>query len=177
MRGDNAVQIFKKLRNHLLGALMVFVSCAYSTENCFARDLRGRLGLGYNNEFSSSQATNGVPGISLKYGLSPDVAFGGIFGVGTQDPSSSLIALKYYQNVFFETNLNFYFLLGLGHVRANNQSGMELLAGFGSEFFIPGLESLGFSFELGGSLSNLSGSFALKTLGASFLDAGIHFYF
>jgi hypothetical protein len=39
------------------------------------------------------------------------------------------------------------------------------------------LESLGFAMETGASLDNLSGSFALKTLGVSFLNAGIHFYF
>lgn len=48
----------------------------------------------------------------------------------------------------------------------------------GAEFFIPGLESVGFSFETGGALHNLSnGSMSFRTVGVSFIDAGMHFYF
>ena len=57
------------------------------------------------------------------------------------------------------------------------RSGIELMTGFGTEFFIPGIESLGFAVETGGTFDNLTGSFILRTLGVSFLDAGIHFYF
>ena len=40
------------------------------------------------------------------------------------------------------------------------------------------LRRLGFAVETGALFENVStGSFVLKTLGVSFLDAGIHFYF
>ena len=42
---------------------------------------------------------------------------------------------------------------------------------------MPGVESLGLTVETGASFGNLSGSFVLRTMGVSFLDAGIHFYF
>ena len=48
---------------------------------------------------------------------------------------------------------------------------------FGVEAFIPGIESLGFSMETGASFNNLSGSYAVQTMGVSFLNAGMHFYF
>ena len=85
--------------------------------------------------------------------------------------------MKFFKNVFYETNLNFYFMAGAGIVSGNSKTGLEVLSGFGTEWFFPGLESLGFAMEVGGSVDNLSGSYALKTLGVSFLNAGIHFYF
>lgn len=148
-----------------------------SAPSAFARDLQGRLGLGYNGQFVSSLAANGVPGISMKYAFTRDIAMEGVVGMSTATPSNSVTAVKFFKNLFFETNLNFYYMLGGGIVGADSRTGAEFLTGFGGEFFIPGLESLGFSFELGGEFDNLSGNFALKTFGASFLQAGMHFYF
>jgi len=142
-----------------------------------ARELQGRLGLGYNSEFANSTASERVPGVSLKYGLTRDIAIEGIVGLATSSPANSVTAVKFFKNLFFETNLNFYFMLGGGLLSARNHTGAEFLGGLGAEFFVPGVESLGFSMETGGSFNNISGSFALKTIGVSFLDAGIHFYF
>ena len=66
---------------------------------------------------------------------------------------------------------------GLGIINSNNIPGIEFLMGVGVEFFIPGLESLGLSMETGATFDNGNGNYAIKTLGVSFLDAGIHFYF
>jgi hypothetical protein len=160
--------------------LLLFLSIGFlglGAKSASARDLQGRLGLGYNDEFANSSQTNGVPGISLKYGLSRDLDFEVIFGISTASPTNSVAAVKFFRNLFYETNLNFYYFAGGGEVGANEKTGLEILSGFGAEFFIPGLESLGFSMDVGGDLDNLSGSFALKTIGVSFINAGIHFYF
>ncbi|OFZ21727.1 MAG: hypothetical protein A2X94_15685 [Bdellovibrionales bacterium GWB1_55_8] len=152
---------------------MLFLSSA----DALAKDLQGRLGLGYNSQFANATAENGVPGISLKYGLTRDLAAAAVLGMTTASPSNSVTAVKFFKNLFYETNLNFYFTTGAGILSGGGKSGVEFLGAFGAEFFIPGIESLGFSFETGGSLDNLGDGFALKTHGASFLDAGIHFYF
>ena len=68
-------------------------------------------------------------------------------------------------------------MLGFATLAAQSKAGIQFLGGFGAEFFIPGLESIGFAMETGASMDSLSGSFAIRTLGVSFLDAGIHFYF
>ena len=147
-----------------------------------ARELEGRLGVGYNSEFANAYPATSTaggfrfPGISLKYGLTRDLAVAGIFGIATTSPSNMLAAVKLFKNVFFENHLNFYFTLGAGLLSVNNQSGFQGLAAVGVEFFIPGVESLGLSVETGASVDTASG-FAIKTLGVSFLDAGIHFYF
>jgi hypothetical protein len=68
-------------------------------------------------------------------------------------------------------------MLGGGILGVDRRTASQFIGGVGTEFFIPGLESLGFSMETGGSFDNATGSFALKTLGVSFLNAGMHFYF
>ncbi len=142
-----------------------------------ARELHGRLGVGFNSEFANSSLAGGVPGVSLKYGLTRDIGFEVIAGVATSSPTNSVTAVKLAKHLFMETNLNFSFFLGGGILSGGGNSGAEFMGGFGAEFFIPGIESLGFSTDVGASFDNLSGSFVVKTLGVSFLNAGIHFYF
>ncbi len=141
-----------------------------------ARDLQGRLGLGYNSQFAASR-DGGGPGVSIKYALSPDLALEGVFALATSSPSQSVSAVKAMKNVFMETNLNFYFMGGMGFCSRAGNSGLEMMGGAGAEFLIPGVDSLGFSMETGVSFDNLSGSYALRTMGVSFLNAGMHFYF
>lgn len=142
-----------------------------------ARELTGRLGLGYNGQLANQSASGGVPGVAIKYAISRDLAVEAIAAAATSTPSNSGFGVKFFKNLFFETNLNFYWTLGGAIVTGGGNSGAQFLSGFGTEFFIPGLESLGWSMEVGGSFDNLSGSFALKTMGVSFLNAGMRFYF
>ena len=157
----------------LCAAFSFFSSCT----SAHARDMQGRLGLGYNSQFSAAKSAAGIPAVSFKYATARDIAFAGIIGIDTSSPSTTLAALKFFKNIFFENNLNFYFMAAGGYLAANGKSGLEGQTGFGTEFFIPGLESLGFSVETGASFDNLGDGFAFRTLGVSFLSAGIHFYF
>lgn len=143
----------------------------------YARDLHGRIGLGYNAEFANLQKQNGAPGLSIKYGMTRDIAVEGVLSLATTNPANSATAIKFFKNIFFETNLNFYFMIGGGILNAEKKSGAEILGGFGAEYFIPGVDSLGMSMETGVSFNNISGTYALRTLGFSFLNAGMHFYF
>lgn len=149
-----------------------------ASHDAAARDLQGRLGLGYNAQFANYRESGGtVPAIAAKYAVTKDIALEGIFGVATTKPANSVIGMKFFKNLFFETNLNFYGMLAGGLVTANSNSGVDFQGGFGAEFFIPGLESVGLSFEVGGELTNISGSMVFRTIGASFLHAGMRFYF
>ncbi len=144
----------------------------------YARDLQGRVGVGYNSQFANSAVDSPVPGLSVKYALSRDLAVEAVVGMRTSSPTNTVSGVKLFKNLFIETNLNFYMALGGAVLAANGNSGVELIGTLGAEFFIPGLESLGFSFEAGGGLHNLTNdSFSFRTLGASFVDAGMHFYF
>jgi hypothetical protein len=166
--------------NRIKGLIYLALPCiiTFGVSDANARDLQGRLGLGYNAQFSNQRATNGgVPAIAAKYALTKDVAIEGVVGIATTSPANTVLGMKFYKILFFENNLNFYGMLAGGLVTASSTSGVDLQGGFGTEFFIPGLESVGFSFEVGGDLTNLSGSMVFRTMGASFLDAGMRFYF
>ena len=156
----------------------VLAIAAVSPRSGLARDMQGRLGIGYNSQFVNSVVDSRVPGVSVKYGLTRDLAVEAIAGTRTATPTNTVTGLKLFKNVFYETNLNFYLSLGGAIVSANRVSGAEFMGTLGAEFFIPGLESVGFSFETGGALHNLSNSsMSFRTVGASFIDAGMHFYF
>ncbi len=159
----------------LIGSWGALVLCVIPQAQ--AKDMHGRFGLGYNSQFANSTALFAVPGISIKYAFTRDLAGELIGGVATSAPSNSVAALKLFKNIFFENNLNFYLTIGGGVLSGGGLVAAQFLAGLGVEFFIPGIESLGFAVETGASLDNLAGYFIVKTMGISFLSAGIHFYF
>jgi hypothetical protein len=182
--GNNQFQLNQFIRISLMTLVLIIgFQNLFKPKTAFGRDMSNRLGVGYNSQFGNSTNTgiiNGgskIPGVSLKYGLTKEFAFEAIFGVATTSPSQSVTALKFFKNIFYESYLNFYFLIGSGFISGNGYSGIQFLTGFGVEFFFPNLESLGFSIETGASYDNSTGTYALKTIGFNFLDAGIHFYF
>jgi hypothetical protein len=167
-----------KLFSPVFGLVLTFFCMAPSWAQ--ARELLGRTGLGYNSQFASSSQSNGVPGISIKYGLAPRSAIEMIAGFYSGTGGTGVAALKYSQTIRSDNYANFYFPLGIGYVSANHTSGIEIIGGLGAEFFIPGVDNVGISFESGLSAENLtssSGSFVLKTFGVSFVNAGMHYYF
>ena len=158
--------------------LMMAIFTAGSTAH--SKELFGRFGLGYNAQFAQTSTTNGVPAVSIKYGLNPRTMIEAIGGYYSGTNGTGVAALKFMQTMHSESYVNFYFLFGGGLVSAATKSGVEFLGGFGTEFFIPGVDSVGISFEAGLDFENLSSpssSLVLKTFGASFLNAGMHFYF
>jgi hypothetical protein len=142
-----------------------------------AKELFGKMGLGYNAQFANTTQTNGVPGISLKYGLAPRDSLELIAGFYSGSGGTGVFAGKFMHTLVPESYANFYFLTGAGYVVAT-RSGVEIVGGLGAEFFIPGVDSIGISFETGMSAESVtSGSLVLKTFGVSFLNAGMHYYF
>lgn len=139
------------------------------------KNLRGRLGLGFTNQIAV-EADRTIPALSTKYYPSRGTAVGLGVGFDTRSNNNALaLGLKGYKNVFFESNLIFYVGMGFAYV---NRSGSRLQgsAFLGSEFFFSQLPSLGLSFEAGVRGDNTSGAFAIRTIGDSFLTAGMHFY-
>ena len=169
-----------KITRQGLVLLFSFLSLGFSAQNAQAKELFGRLGIGYNAQFANTSLTNGVPAVSLKYGIAPRAAVELVGGFYSGSDGSGIFGLKYMQTIRAESYANFYGLGGVGLVSADHRSGTEFLGGFGAEFFIPGVDSVGISFETGVSaenLSALSGSYVLKTFGVSFINAGMHYYF
>lgn len=141
-----------------------------------ARNLSHRLGMGFTNQIATT-ADGTIPALSGKYYFSKNYATSLAFGLDTRSANSTVAAgSKLYKNLFLEDNLVFYTGAGLAFV-SRNGSKLQLSAFLGTEFFLSGLPSLGFSFEAGIRGDSYSGSFAIRTIGDSFLTAGMHFYF
>ncbi len=147
-------------------------------ESAHAKDLTGRLGIGFNNQFATRSpfSFDDIPALSAKYSMTRDLAFAGVVGLNTKSPSGFTLGAKVFKNIFFETNLNFYVGGGLALLK-RDATGFEFQGLFGTEVFIPGVDSLGLSFEAGLAAGNATGSFVLRTVGYTFLHAGVHFYF
>ena len=71
-----------------ISILGVLVACSLAPRDASARDLQGRLGLGYNAQFANSFVSGRVPGISLKYAATRDIAFEAVVGSSTSSPST-----------------------------------------------------------------------------------------
>lgn len=152
--------------------LVIFV---FFTVNSNASHQRGRLGLGFSNQFIT-----GIPAISFKLQKSSTFALGGLFALNTHETKGGHGAgLKVYRVIFEEPQLNFYgsFLGALIGKKSGttSQSGFQFDFSFGSEFHFKGVESLGFSIEFGVSINKID-SFSLETIGNHLLTAGVHFY-
>lgn len=155
--------------------LIAILLTIFSLNDSFATDRRGRLGAGF-----STQLKNNLPGISFKLQKSKSFAFGGMFGINSDEQSGGMGgAIKLYRNIFDEPQLNFYAsgLIGFLSQKTSgvSKSGFQVDLTLGSEFSFRGLSSLGFSLEFGLSLNKIN-NFVVETVGNNFVIAGAHFY-
>lgn len=142
-----------------------------------AKDLANRLGVGYRN----SLVTFDLPSLAVFYSPNNDVAVLGSLGVDTQNENSKFALLGGVRRIIFkEESMNFFMGANIAmvnsEVAASKDSGFELAGLVGGEFFLHGLESLGFQFETGVGITTV-GKTRFRTLGNSFLSAGMAFYF
>lgn len=166
--------------------LALFLVLAYGP-SANAKDMTSRLGIGYSDSFSVSP----MPSLAVKYYPSMDWSLSAALGVDTNTINASGgssnfgFGVKAYKTIFTEESLNFYMGAGAGLIssspaagaQGSTNSGFELSGFCGAEFFIPGLESLGFNFQAGVGVTSLSSGVRFRTIGQSPLNAGIYFYF
>jgi len=150
---------------------LVFASCFSQ-----AKELSSRLGVGFRNAYSID-----VPSVATIYYPSSNWGLIGALGVDTREQYSSFVVSGGMRKIIFmEDNMNFFMGGQLSMVSSQNttrtNSGFEIAALAGGEFFLQGLENLGFNFETGIGVSNID-TVRFRTLGDSFLRAGIIFYF
>ena len=169
----------QKFKSFISTILMVFACglVTFLTDVAQAKDLSHRLGVGFKNQF-----TNDVPSVALQYYPGREIGLSAEVGVDTaKDASKFGLMAKIHRIVFEEQNLNFYMGAGAGllsqETNGKNDSGFQLIGFAGAEFFLAGLENLGFSFELGAGVTSISSQVRFKTIGDSPLRAGMAFYF
>ncbi len=160
----------------IVTAAMIFTPFLY------AKDLSNRLGVGIKNNNSID-----LPSLAAVYYPNSEIGFTGSLGVDTEEDNSKFAVNVGIRKVLFkEDNMNFYYggQVGMLNVErpdatgtgTDNDSGFEMNVVFGAEFFLPGLDSLGFSFEGGVGLTSLDET-RFRTVGDHPLKAGLIFYF
>lgn len=160
----------------MLKRLAVVLILTIVSVSAHSKELVNRLGVGVKSHSALDLAE-----LAAVYYPTTDLAFAAGLGVDTQEDQSKFAfnaALR--RIVFKEDNMNFYLGGELGLVNYEDvnetQSGFELNALFGAEFFFTGLDSLAFTFEGGvGILSTDNVRF--RTIADSPFSAGIIFYF
>lgn len=164
--------------------LLITLLLTVTSTSSFAKDLTSRLGVGYSDSFSSAT----LPSIGVKYYASKDFAISAALGIDTNSTSSTSnfgFGARAYKTVFPEDNLNFFMgggaaLVSFGPVAGgtgSTTSGFELCGFAGVEFFIPGLDSMGFNFQAGVAVVSVSSGVSFRTIGDTPLKAGMYFYF
>ena len=115
-----------------------------------AKDLKGKVGLGFNSQLSQ----RGMDSISAKYWLKNDLGFQGIFGFTFSDDYDEVnLGGKVMYKLVDEENMYVAGVGGLGFARVDpdvgdDDTGWWLSGGLGMEYFFSGLPNLGFSAEL-----------------------------
>lgn len=124
-----------------------------------AKDLRQRVGLGFQGQ------PTGTGTLSLRYGLpakSPavNVQLGLVAGFSVRDGAADQLYLGGRGTYGFvaEDNMNLYGGVGAGLLMSGSLVGVRAQPVVGAEFFLFGLENLGFSTEFGLNLDYLSGA-------------------
>lgn len=164
----------------MLKNLLVLLCLIGIALNANAKELTNRLGVGVKRN-----TTLNLPELAMVYNPVQDVAVAGGLGIDTEkDNSKFAVNAGIRRIVFKEDNMNFYMGGSLGIVNietagingSQKDSGFELNALFGGEFFFTGLDSLAFTFEGGvGVISTDNVRF--RTIADSPFAAGIIFYF
>jgi hypothetical protein len=143
----------------------------------FTKVMDARLGVGFRDTF----AIRDLPALAMNYYPNSGMGITGALGIDTEENNSKFaLQVGLRKRIFEEDQLNFFmggnFSLLTQEVATVKRSGYELSAVVATEFFLTGLENLGFNLEAGIGVSNLD-KVRFRTLGHSFLDAGIIFYF
>ena len=159
----------------------IILICLFTTfgflSTASSKELTNRLGVGYSNQFSTT-----LPGVTARYYPNPDLGVQATLGIDTETDASKFgLMVKGFKIIFTEPNMNFY--LGAGaaivseEVSGSSNSGFELNGYIGMEFFIQGLDSLGFIAEAGIGITSIDSGVRFRSFGDHPFTAGIVFYF
>jgi len=157
--------------------LALTIALMMGPQVCWAKDLTNRLGVGFRDSYSAFS----LPSLAAEYYPNSQYGVIGALGIDTEDQNSKFALSGGVRKIIFaEENLNFFMSAIISAISdeemGSSSSGFELAGLVGTEFFLAGLENLGFSFEAGVDVSNVN-KVRFSTIGASFVKAGIMFYF
>lgn len=169
--------MFSKILKHTIACsyFIVLMLLIWASPS-LAKNLNHRLGVGVKNN-----TVFDLPAVAAVYYPNDVMGVTGGFGTDTAKDNSKFTLNAGLRRILYrEDNMNFYFGGQFGLVNfesaGDKQSGFELNAVAGGEFFLAGLDSLGFSFEGGAGVTSMR-EVRFRTIGDHPLKAGIIFYF
>jgi hypothetical protein len=144
-----------------------------------AKDLRKRIGVGFNNNFSSLTSISGkfgLPSPKPTVNLQVQALVG--FALLKDQDNRFFAGGRVLLPIIAEDNLNLYGAVGGAYVRAHDEAQLGRIGGgVGVEFFFFGLENLGLSAEFGLNLDIGGGGVDLQTTSGTVATVGAHYYF
>ncbi len=161
----------------LVAAAVLLGACLPSAAS--ARDLRKRVAIGFNNNFSSVTSVSfkmGLPTPKPTHNLQIQALIG--FGIHPEEENRFFAGGRALIPILAEDNLNLYAGVGAGYLKLETQgNALRAQAVLGVEFFFFGLENLGISAEFGLNLDVVQGQISLETTTGTAGSVGAHYYF
>ncbi|MDD5688374.1 MAG: hypothetical protein PHE88_11160 [Elusimicrobia bacterium] len=135
-----------------------------------------RTGIGFNSQLSNL----GVDSLSIRYWTTKKVAIEALLGFSLGDNTIFNIGGKFLTVLKAEQNLNLYGfgIIGIENYDLGYASDTSFMAGggFGVEFFLSGLDNLGFGTELGLIYKNINDNNQFGTSSGWLSSVGIRYY-
>jgi hypothetical protein len=142
--------------------------------SAIAKDLSGKVGVGFNNQFSSLSALSAryvLPTEGLHLAVEANVGTSILKG----QENAAFGGLRVLYGLVREDNMLLHMGLGAGIWGEGNTNSLRLQPVVGAEFFLYGLENLGFLVEWGLTVDLGSENRVYTTSTAP--SAGVHYYF
>jgi len=168
------------MRTRLLTLLSLVLFVILSVPSvASAKDLRGKVGIGFNNNFSSLTSVSakiGLPAARETVNFQIQALVG--FAIASDTDNRFFAGGRLLLPIIAEDNLNVYGGIGGGYVRFHDTAEAARIQGvLGVEFFFFGLERLGLSAEFGVNLDVGPGILDVATTSGTAASVGVHYYF
>jgi len=160
-------------------SLLVCALLLVSAGEAEAKDLRKRIGVGFNNNFSTLTSVSvkvGMPTNKETINLQVQALVG--FSIFAKSDDLFFAGGRALLPILAEDNLNLYAAVGGGYVRSHAETnGARVQAVLGVEFFLFGIENLGLSAEFGVNLDIVGETVDIETTSGTAASVGVHYYF
>lgn len=166
--------------------LLLLASLICFGTNAQAKDLRGRFGAGFNQQFGH------VSALSVRYAIptqshAVNIQLEGNFGLDTAtdavfDPESGKMVegrsvfsgARMLYGFVAEDNMTLFGAGGAGILTSSDSTTVRIQPSMGADFFLFGLDNLGFTIEWGLNIDT-GGNPGVSTTAAA--SAGVHYWF
>ena len=156
----------------------------FAPADASAKDVRKKIGLGFNNNFTSLTSISVKAGLPLPKPTQSLQVQGFVgFGLARAEPARLVAGGRLLIPFVAEDNLNVYAGIGAGYLRLIPEGATEAIDAFrgqavvGIEFFFFGLENVGFSAEVGLNFDVADEFLSFETTSGTAASVGVHYYF